>query len=275
MCHADAMPSPAWERDDREVVRAMFDEDAEAYDRTRPVAPESVFDDLVALAGLRPGAAIVEIGAGTGQATRALAERGLRITAVELGANLAARARENLARFTGVEVVTASFEAWDPGPAHFRAVVACNSFHWIDGDRRFSKSAAVLEPDGHLVVLDTPLVVPDGADRFWWDVQDDYVAAGEEGLDPATQHPDRVTDLGPAVRASGLFEEPVTHRHLFSVSFTAEDYATNVSTRSGTKDLAPPARAELIERIFRRIVGAGGTVTVHLLAVLTVARRRS
>ena len=81
--------------------------------------------------------------------------------------------------------------------------------------------------------------------------------------------------MGPAVRATGLFEEPVTHRHLFAVSFTADGYATNVSTRSGTKDLPPPARAELIERIRRRIVAGGGTVTVHLLAVLTVARRRS
>ena len=173
-------------------------------------------------------------------------------------------------------MITASFEAWDPGPARFRAVVACNSFHWIDRDVRFSKTAAVLEPDGHLVVLDTPLVVPDGADRFWWDVQEDYAAAyDDDGLDPATQHPDHVTDLGPAVRAAGLFEEPVTHRHLFAVTVTADAYAENVSTRSNTKDLPPPARVEFIERIRRRIVAHGGTLTVHLLAVLTVARRRT
>ena len=92
MWNADRMSSPPWERDDRDVVRAMFDDDADAYDRSRPVAPGSVFDDLVATARLPPDAAIVEIGAGTGQATRPLAERGLRITALELGAHLAARA---------------------------------------------------------------------------------------------------------------------------------------------------------------------------------------
>jgi len=266
---------PPWERDDRDVVRATFDDDADAYDRSRPVAPGSVFDDLVAGARLQPGAAVVEIGPGTGQATRRLAERGLRVTAVELGGHLAARARQNLARFPDVEVVTASFEAWDPGPARFQAVVACNSFHWIDPDVRFAKAAAILDGDGHLVVLATPLVVPDGADRFWWDVQDDYAAASEQRLDPATQHPDRVTDLAPEVRACGLFDEPVTRRHLFATTFTADQYATNVATRSGTKDLPPPAQAELVERIRRRIVAAGGTLTVHLLAVLTMARRRA
>jgi hypothetical protein len=68
--------------------RRTFDEDEEAYDRTRPVAPERVFDDIVELAGLQAGWSIVEIGPGTGQATRPFAERGLRILALELGPHL-------------------------------------------------------------------------------------------------------------------------------------------------------------------------------------------
>jgi SAM-dependent methyltransferase len=264
---------PRWETSSREVWRATFDEDAAAYERVRPVAPASVFDDLVALAGLRPGSSVVEIGPGTGQATRPLAARGLRVLALELGPRLAARARQNLAAFADVEVVTTSFEAWDPGADRFDAVVACNSFHWVDPAVRFAKSAAVLRPGGCLVVLATPWVIPDGADRFWWDVQDDYAAVGAERVDPATKHPDRTGDLGPAVRASRLFDEPTLRRHLFAVTFTADDYALNLSTQSGPKELPPDARAALIDRVRRRIDAAGGTVTAYLLAQLTVARR--
>jgi SAM-dependent methyltransferase len=126
-----------------------------------------------------------------------LAERGFRILALELGPHLAARARQNLASFADVEVLITSFEAWDPGSTCVDAVFACNSFHWVDPAVRLSKSAAVLRPDGHLIVLATPWVVPDHADRFWWEVQDDYAAIGSERLDPATQHPDRVADPGP------------------------------------------------------------------------------
>src|SRR4029453_12207386 len=118
--------TPPWETRAREGCRAGFDDDADAYDRTRPVAPSEVFDELVALAGLAPGSSVVEIGPGTGQATRPLAERGLRIVALELGPRLADRARRNLAPFPAVEVVTTSFEAWDPAAARFDAVVACN-----------------------------------------------------------------------------------------------------------------------------------------------------
>lgn len=117
-----------------------------------------------------------------------------------------------------VTVRTTSFEAWDPGGAKFDAVFACNSFHLVDPDVRFVKTAAVLGPKGHLIVLTTPWVIPESADRFWWDVQDDYVAVGAERVDPATKHPDLVGDLGPAVRASGLFEKPATTRYRFDVT---------------------------------------------------------
>jgi SAM-dependent methyltransferase len=265
---------PPWETDQREVFRATFDDDAATYDRVRPVAPASVFDDVVSLAGLQPGSSIVELGPGTGQATVPLARRELRIVALELGAHLAQRTRENVASFPLVEVVTSCFERWDPGAATFDAVFACNSFHWMDPDTRFSKSADLLRPRGHLILLSTPWVIPDDADEFWWDVQDDYAAVGGERVDPATKHPDQVSNRFAQMRGSGPFEDPHVRRTLFSLTFSADDYAANLSTQSSMKEFAPDARAELIERIRRRIVERGGTVTAHLLAVLMVARVR-
>lgn len=65
----------------REVFRRRFGEDLVAYDRTRPGAPPVVFDEIVRLAELSDGSSVVEIGPGTSQATRPLAERGLRVLA--------------------------------------------------------------------------------------------------------------------------------------------------------------------------------------------------
>ncbi|HZC29448.1 MAG TPA: class I SAM-dependent methyltransferase, partial [Gaiellaceae bacterium] len=131
-------------------LRATFDEDAERYDRARPGYPAELFDDLAALAGLRPGDRVLEIGPGTGQATVPLARRGYRIVAVELGTGLAAVARRNLAAFPDVEVVNAAFEDW-PLPAEpFDAVVAATAFHWIDPDVRLARTAQTLRPGGAL-----------------------------------------------------------------------------------------------------------------------------
>src|SRR5437764_12179779 len=131
---------PIWESEDREIYRVTFDEDGDAYDRTRPVAPAYVFDELVELAGLVAGSRVVEIGPGTGQATRPLAQRGLGVLALEIGPNLAERARQNLAEFGDVEVLTTSFEAWSrsrgPAASTLAAVFACNSFRWTAHDIR-------------------------------------------------------------------------------------------------------------------------------------------
>ena len=267
------MPIEPWETGQRDAFRVRFGEDPDSYDRTRPVAPDAVFDDIVRLAGLEPGSTIVEIGPGTGQATRPLAERGARVLALEIDPRLAARASQNLAGFPHVSVRATSFEAWEPGDATFDVVFACNSFHWVDPDIRFVKAVEVLKPHGHLVVVTTPVVVPVGASQFWWDVQDDWAAVGAGRVDPATKHPDLVDDCAAAARASGLFEEPTVTRHRFDVVLTATEYATNLSTQSGVKELPPTKQAQLVQLVRRRIEAHGGTVTVHHVAVMTVATR--
>lgn len=68
----------------RRELRAGFDADADAYDRTRPVFPGVLFDDLLRAARLGRGDRIVEIGCGTGLATVPLADRGLATFALPL-----------------------------------------------------------------------------------------------------------------------------------------------------------------------------------------------
>jgi protein-L-isoaspartate O-methyltransferase len=74
----------------RRHLRSGFDRAAEDYQRTRPVCPPQLFDDLIRWAGLSAGDRVVEIGCGTGQATVPLAQRDLAVTAVELGPELTA-----------------------------------------------------------------------------------------------------------------------------------------------------------------------------------------
>ncbi len=262
-----------WETAERAAVRLRFDDDADAYDRTRPVAPDAVFDDVMRLAELSPGSSVVEIGPGTGQATRRLAQRHVQVRALEIGSRLAARTRQNLAGLSDVTVEHTSFEAWDPGAETFDAVLACNAFHWVDPDVRFVKAAAVLKPSGHLVVLSTPVVIPQDAHRFWWDVQDDWAAVGVDREDPATKRPDLVGGYASAIDPAGRFTDPVVVRREFDVTLTAEEYATNLTTQSGVKELSHDAREQLRVRVQRRVEAQGGTLTVHHLAVLAVAQR--
>ena len=76
----------------RELGR-VFDEVPQLYDRVRPGCPDELFADLAAVVDLAAASTVLEVGYGTGQATRSRAARGYAVTAVEPGANLAALAR--------------------------------------------------------------------------------------------------------------------------------------------------------------------------------------
>jgi protein-L-isoaspartate O-methyltransferase len=127
---------------DRDELRATFETAAERYDRARPEYPEALIDELVQLTGVSSGDRALEIGCASGKATRPLAARGLRVTCIELGAALAARARHNLAAFPDVEVVQSAFETWEPPVGvRFDLVAAATSWHWIDAEVRYRTSA--------------------------------------------------------------------------------------------------------------------------------------
>jgi SAM-dependent methyltransferase len=244
------------------------------YDRARPPYPPEIFEDLVALTSLVEGSRVVEIGPGTGRATFELAVLGLRITEVELCEELAAIARRNLDRYPNVEILTADFEAWEPSKAGFDAVVALAAFHWINPSRRYEKSARLLRPGGSLAVVANRHVLPDGADQFWIDVQEDYDAAVPSESNRPPPHPDRVGDLSSEIEASRFFRNVASRRYLWNVSYTADTYVDVLNTFSGHRAMPPAKREELYDRIRRRIKGQpGGVVTKTLLTTLNVGSR--
>lgn len=257
---------------DAHLLRTTFDDAPELYDRVRPVVPHRVFDDLVELAGLDPGARLVEIGCGTGQATLPLAERGFEIVAVELGENMAELARLKLAAFPRVEIVTSSFEEWDPAGERFDAVISFNAFHWVDPDVRFAKPADVLRDGGALAVLGSRFVEHDDADPVWTALQEDYEAVTGQG-EPRL-HVDAARDRSAEFEEGGHFRNVAVRRYLWDITYDADAYVDLLNTSSRHRTLEDNARRELIARIHGRIQAEPGqTISPTMLAMLYVAER--
>ena len=131
----------------------VFDEVAEDYDRVRPRYPDALVDRACGIAGLGPGDPVLEIGCGTGQLTRSLLARALRVTAVEPGGNLLRLAGQNLDSAGAVEFVNARFEDAVLPRGHFRAVFSASALHWVDPTVGWRKIASVLADGGTLALL--------------------------------------------------------------------------------------------------------------------------
>jgi SAM-dependent methyltransferase len=259
----------------RERLAATFDRAADLYNRARPDYPDELYDDLVAVTKLSPGADLLEVGSATGKATLPLARRGFRITCLEPGAALAAAARRNLKAFD-VEVVQTRFEDWTPPPVPFAMVLAATSWHWVDPAVRFQKAADVLEPSGYLAVWGAGHVFPHGGDPFFEELQEIYDEIGEPlPPDSVLPRPQGLPDDRDEIESSGLFDVAAVRQYDWETVYDADGYIDLLNTFSGHIAMEDWQRERVYGEIRRRLSRRpDGRLRRHWGGVLQVARRR-
>ncbi len=117
---------------------------------------QSAVLDSVDASGLRPGAAVLEIGCGAGHLTVELAGRGLRVDAVDASAAMVHATAERV-RAAGlaqdVSVGVADVHALPYEPGHYDLVVAVGVIPWLHSPgAAVREMARVLRPGGWLVL---------------------------------------------------------------------------------------------------------------------------
>ncbi len=144
------------------TARALtFGSVAADYERFRPGYPDEVVEQVLAYAG-RPVRTALEIGAGTGKATRVFARHGVRVTATDPDAAML----DELAKHVpaSVRTVQAALEDLPPTDTH-DLVYAAAALHWTRPEGRWERVAALLEPGGVFASFGAPRDLADPAVR--------------------------------------------------------------------------------------------------------------
>jgi SAM-dependent methyltransferase len=115
------------------------------YELGRPGYPDAAVDVLTDQLGLRTGATVVDVAAGTGKLTRLLIRTGARVVAVEPMPGM----RAQLARHApGARLVAARAELLPLPSGSADAVTVAQAFHWFDATRASHELHRVLRPGG-------------------------------------------------------------------------------------------------------------------------------
>jgi SAM-dependent methyltransferase len=253
--------------------RDTFLRGATDYAAVRPAYPAELFDAAIQLGALAPGASVLEIGCGTGLATRSLAERGFRVLAADRSAEMLKVARDYLQSFPQVEFRQLDFEQLEPSP-QYDAVLFAGSFHWLDPLTRAARAASHLKPGGSLIILSHSHPVPFTA--FFERVQRVYERLVPEWapLPSPTEAEERVQALLDEIARSGLYSVTERRTVVWTRSYSRAEFERLLGTYSDHAALPPERRNEVIHSIGELIDNEfGGAIERPYRTEMLLARR--
>jgi SAM-dependent methyltransferase len=250
----------------------LFDQQAEAYDRFRPTYPDAVIEEL--LGPVPSGLEVLDVGCGTGIASRQIAQRGAKVLGVEL-----ARRMAEIARGHGVDVEIAAFEGWDAAGRTFDRVTSAQAWHWLDLPVATAKAASVLRPGGRLCLIWNAGCQPDDLADALEEVYASVVPRGGHRLFrgyAANRSSDVKTGLGSeidAVSAVPDFGAPTQKWFPWTRAYQRDEWLDQLVSRSDHAALEPAVRDRLFEAIGGAIDDHGGSFVMNFETVLITATR--
>ena len=246
-------------------LKTTFNTAPTLYEDVRPGYPEELIQDVIDLSDLEDHGRILEIGCGTGKATRPFAERRYELVCLDIGADLIAVAKEKLKAFPNVSFVEQAFEEWE-SDEKFDLIISATAFHWVDPKVRYLKASEILKSKGFLAVFSNQHVRKD--EGFFAESQslyDKYYAP------PTTNRPTHATNF-PGVEA---FQDPIKRVYPWTQTYSSKQYIKLLGTYSGHIALSDENRYHLFEGIANLIeTKYDGQITKHYEAVLDLQQAK-
>lgn len=238
------------EDDSRAVI---FGRDAITYEKARPSYPEAAIAHIEALVEAETA---IEIGAGTGKATEAMAGPGLRLVCLEPSPQMAEIlvAKE----LPGVEVIVSTFEDWAGEPGSADLIYAAQAWHWVDRQAGFDKALRLLRPGGAMALIwNIPL------DRYQRheEIYNRFAPQLLAELDERIKRRDS-QDWSVDMETAG-FVDTRRFTHQWSEELSGDRYRALYATYSDHMMLEEPDRSRLLDALAESVEREGGTATVE------------
>jgi len=226
-------------------IRLSFNEAAEIYDTVRPSYPAGTFDALFEMLPSTP--TIVEVGPGTGQATKDLLARGAAVHAIEIGPAMASKLRAN--NFSDrLKVSVGDFELAAISPRSADAIFLATAYHWISRDAQTDRPATILRSGGVVVIVDLIQVDSRDDSGFFSACQPVYERYGQGHTGPPAPTRDAVDpSIRQVLEDDGRFGAVTVGRYDWNQTYTALQYGQLMLSYSGTQMMNERDRMGLVD----------------------------
>ena len=255
----------------RPDLKTTFDTVASVYDEVRPGYPDELATDVLDLSGMDRSGKVLEVGCGTGQASRLFATLGCEMTCLDIGQDLIEVSRARLSGYKHVRFVLCSFEDWDSA-SKFDLVISATAFRWVSRRVRFIRARDTLKARGSLAIFSNQHVRRD--EGFFAEVQEVYAkhyVVSDSPQDPSTPATSDAPEPG-----TSAFADPIHRVYPWTANYSAEEYIKLLGTYSDHIALPEYNRTLLFDGI-ADLIGRnyGGSITKHYETALAFRRKKA
>ena len=248
-----------------------FDTVAISYDLYRPSYPNELLRIIQSVAGLPLSGNILEIGSGTGKATKLFAENGYIIHCIEPGANLVNVAKNRLDKYPNITYEITKFEEWKEEELFYDLVTSAQAFHWIDPTIGYRKANKSLKSGGYIALfwnmyLGFASIIDQEIEAVYKELVPELAQQRENTEELIKQRED-------AIKLSGEFVNITVHRVEWSKKYDISNYLGLLNTYSDHISIPNNSRIELFKGIARVFQRNGGTLEKPYLSVLYLGKK--
>ena len=262
--------------------RTHFDEIVLNYDKIRPDYPNKLFSDLFKYAGKGVNKKALEIGAGTGKATRPVLDAGYNLTAVEIGANMAAFLSDKFKRYKNFNVIVSAFENAKLEENAYDLVYAASSIHWVDAKIACPKIKRILKDGGTIALMrynfssETDESLEEAYDKYY---RTYYLSSQRYGKAEKRTHDDLRNPAG-FLNRYGFnsleeygFKDIVLNFYDVQIIYTAEEYIELYETMADHRELPEANKTGLYTEITKIINQNGGQYKMDYIFQVYMGRK--
>lgn len=249
-----------------------FDSAALDYDRSRPAYIQEIYEDIFQYEPIDADSHVLEIGLGTGKASRPLLDTRCHLIGIEPGAQLADLARHRYQAYNNFSLLNQTLQDFVSPDGVFDLIYAATAFHWIPEAYGYKRVFDLLKPGGAFARFAYHAGPDQGRKALTDEIQELYRQSMRLDRQPAEFSDADAQKLAEKALAYGFAEIKHSLYHT-TKDFTEDEYMALLRTYPDHMKMEASDRKKLFEGIHAAINRHGGIMTVYYAMDLELARK--
>lgn len=259
---------------DTNYLKNTFSKVVRDYEAARPTYPKELYDKVLDFSGIGTNAEVLEVGAGTGQATDLFLQGNFTFDLLEVSDEQVAFLKQKYGNHPKVYVKKDYFEQYE-AEKKYDLIYSATAFHWVDSWVGYPKAWEMLKPGGALAVFwhmssvthyDTGIFVGLNAIKKKY-LPEESLGFDAKGIQKVKER--RIQQI----QSGGCFGAPEVYEYRWPDTYDADRYVTLLNTYSGTQTLAEEERMTYLEEVRAYINANGGMVELPQHVMLYLVRK--